>query len=196
MTNTSYGREQVVKIINSVLTRVEAGDSGRLEIYRELKNLQAIIEEAREEIGAARAKDINVTHIPNATDELDAVVVATAEATGVIMDSCDVIGEKAALVGGEIGDSLTAEVTKIYEACSFQDITGQRIKKVVSTLATIEQKVAKLVDVLSEKLPFTDHGDGSVADERSGDAKLMNGPQMSAKAISQDDIDKLLSQTD
>jgi chemotaxis protein CheZ len=196
MTSNSYGREQVVKIISSVLSRVESGTDGRLEIFRELKHLQKIIEDARKEIGSARAGDIKAKHIPTATDELDAVVAATAEATGAIMDACDVIGEKAGSLGGEVGDALTAEVTKIYEACSFQDITGQRIKKVVSTLSTIEEKVNKLVSVLSEKLPVEDQGNGEIEDTRVGDAKLMNGPQMPDKAITQDDIDKLLSQFD
>lgn len=196
MNPNSYGREQVVKIINSVLARVESGTEGRLEIFRELKHLQKIIEDARKEIGLARAGDIRATHIPTATDELDAVVAATAEATGVIMDACDVIGEQATLLSGDLGETLTAEVTKIYEACSFQDITGQRIKKVVSTLATIEEKVNKLVSVLSEKLPVEDQGNGEIIDTREGDARLMNGPQMPDKAITQDDIDKLLSQSE
>jgi chemotaxis protein CheZ len=196
MSENSYGREQVVKIISSVLSRVESGTDGRLEIFRELKQLQKIIEEARQEIGAARAGDIQSMHIPTATDELDAVVAATAEATGAIMDSCDIIGEKAGIVGGDIGDALTAEVTKIYEACSFQDITGQRIKKVVSTLSTIEEKVKKLIVVLSEKLPVEVEGGGEAEDTRVGDARLLNGPQMPDKAITQDDIDKLLSQFD
>lgn len=196
MSENSYGREQVVKIISSVLSRVESGTDGRLEIFRELKQLQKIIEEARQEIGAARAGDIQSMHIPTATDELDAVVAATAEATGAIMDSCDVIGEKAGIVGGDIGKTLSAEVTKIYEACSFQDITGQRIKKVVSTLSTIEEKVKKLIDVLSDKLPVEVQGGNEEEDTRVGDARLLNGPQMPDKAITQDDIDKLLSQFD
>lgn len=186
-----YEREQVVKIINSVISRVEAGDSSKLVIFRELKQLQQIIDEARHEIGASKAGDINATHIPTATDELDAVVEATAEATGTIMDCCDVISEKAGEVGGETGDALLNEVTKIYEACSFQDITGQRITKVVTTLRTIEDKVGKLVAVLSDKLPV-EVTQSEALDTRTGDERLLNGPQMSDQAISQDDIDKLL----
>lgn len=186
-----YDREQVMQIINSVISKVEAGDTGRLAIFRELKQLKKIIDDARAELGATRATDIKSKHIPTATDELDAVVAATAEATGAIMDSCDVIMEKGGEVGGEAGDAIVGEVTKIYEACSFQDITGQRITKVVTTLHKIEEKVSKLVAVLSEKLPV-DHEDGEEEDTRKGDEKLLNGPQMPDKAITQDDIDKLL----
>ena len=40
---------------------------------------------------------------------------------------------------------LQDATTRIYEACGFQDITGQRITKVVATLKAIERKVAQIV---------------------------------------------------
>ena len=160
------------------------------------KTLQKIIDEARSEIGAMRPADINDKHIPTATDELDAVVESTAEATNSIMDACDTIMEKSGAIGGENGDAITNEVTKIYEACSFQDITGQRITKVVSTLREIEDKVQSLVKVLSEKIPVEEQEGDSGEETKSGDVALLNGPQMPANAISQDDIDKLLADFD
>lgn len=192
----SYGRDQVVKIINSVLTKVDsASDFSRESIYREMQELMKIIEDARKEVSFSKAGDINSKHIPTATDELDAVVQATADATGRIMDACDEIQQFADAAGGDTASSIAGSVTKIYEACSFQDITGQRITKVVTTLKTIEDKVERLVNVLAQGITVTsastDEGDG-----RTGDAALLNGPQMPDKAISQDDIDKLLAQFD
>lgn len=192
----SYRRDQVVQIINSVVSKIEnlGGEATTTGIFKELKALQRIIEEARTEIGATRPGDIKVKHIPTATDELDAVVEATAEATGTIMDCCDVIQEKAAGTG-DAGQAISDEVIKIYEACSFQDITGQRITKVVKTLQTIEQKVGTLVEILGSKLPIEDTG----TDEEGAkplEESLLNGPQMPDKAITQDDIDKLLEQFD
>lgn len=194
----SYEREQVVQIINSVISKVENTGGARLSIFKELKDLQRIIDEARSEIGATRPTDIKGKHIPTATDELDAVVEATAEATGKIMDSCEVIQDKVA--GTDAEAAVTEEVMKVYEACSFQDITGQRITKVVSTLKTIEDKVDRLVEVLGDKLPMDTHhdeeGDAEEEDTRVGDERLLNGPQMAEDAISQDEIDKLLASFD
>ncbi|MCB1531623.1 MAG: protein phosphatase CheZ [Alphaproteobacteria bacterium] len=196
-----YEKDQVIKIINSVIAKVEqAEETSRESIFRELKDLQDIIEKARSEIGAARPNDINDKHIPTATDELDAVVESTAEATGKIMDSCDVIQEKAESVGGQPSDDIVAEVMKIYEACSFQDITGQRITKVVGTLKEIEGKVGALVKVLSQNMPglhdaSNDEGEDQ-ASAASDDSALLNGPQMPDKAITQDDIDALLAEFD
>lgn len=190
----SYGRDQVVKIINSVLTKVDsANDFSRESIFQEMQELMKIIEDARKEISFARAGDITDKHIPTATDELDAVVQATADATGRIMDACDEIQNQAATVGGAASDAIVGAVTNIYEACSFQDITGQRITKVVNTLKAIEEKVERLVNVLSQGVTTS-----GLPQEQgpTGDAALLNGPQMPDKAISQADIDKLLAQFD
>ncbi|MFK7838834.1 MAG: protein phosphatase CheZ [Bdellovibrionales bacterium] len=192
----SFERDQVVQIVKSVIAKVEnKDDDANAAIFAELQGLQKIIEETRQQIGAARPADISDKHIPAATDELDAVVDSTAEATGTIMDASEAIMEKAGLVDGENGEAITKEVMKIFEACSFQDITGQRITNVVKTLKTIEEKVDNMINIIgsrvhsiecSEKLPPEE-------DTRTEDEKLLNGPQMADKAITQDEIDKLLS---
>jgi len=42
------------------------------------------------------------------------------------------------------------EAMKIFEACSFQDITGQRVTKVVTVLRQIEDRVGKLYRTASD----------------------------------------------
>jgi chemotaxis protein CheZ len=82
---------------------------------------------------------------------------------------------------------------KIFEACSFQDITGQRISKVVGTLREIEGAVDKLLNLFgpgdADPLP-------EMEDTRSEDEQLLNGPQLDGQGVSQDDIDKLLAEFD
>ncbi len=186
-------KKRIVGIISSVIDKVGENQQVSLNsILTELHELLLVIEETRSELGQARPGDIMGKHIPGATDELDAIIGATSEATGTIMDSCEVIQENATAAGGENGDAINAEVMKIYEACSFQDITGQRVSKVVKTFSDIEEKINKLVSVLGIK--ESDVGDDD--DGRVGDEKLLNGPQMASEAISQDDIDKLLAELD
>lgn len=186
------GRDKVVEIISSVIKKVEEkGELSREAIYGELKDLHNLIEQTRKDISETRMNEIAGKHIPSATDELDAVVAATEVATSSIMDCCDVIAGQAAALPAEASQVLTDQVTKILEACSFQDITGQRITKVVKSLKTIDEKVSSLLNILEEKIPglptrIDDDG-------REGDARLLNGPQLPDKAISQEDIDKLLA---
>ena len=185
-------KQRIVGIISSVIDKVGKDQQLSLEsILTELRDLLLVIEDTRRDLGMARPGDIMDKHIPGATDELDEIVKATSEATGTIMDCCDVIQDNAGKVEGEHGTAITDEVMKIYEACSFQDITGQRVSKVVKTFRDIEEKIDKLVSVLGIRAAGGEEEDGRTEDE-----KLLNGPQMADQAISQDDIDKLLAELD
>lgn len=191
----SYQRDEVVQIINSVLEKVN-GQKGGVEnaVYRQLCELKDIIEQARAEISSAHPSEIKEKHIPSATDELDAVVSATAEATGIIMDCCEVIQQAVGETAPEVATAVEAEVTKIFEACSFQDITGQRITKVVKTLKIIDEKISMLLSVLTRKMPGLSKA--AVAQNEEAPESLLNGPQLPDKAITQADIDKLLAEFD
>ena len=185
-------KQKIVKIISSVIDKVSENQQVSLNsILTEMRDLLVVIEETRTELGRAAPSKIKGEHIPVATDELDAIVTATSEATGSIMDSCDVIMEQTSALEADASEKITAEVMKIYEACSFQDITGQRISKVVSTFHDIEEKLDRLVSVLGIK----EVGDIDV-EEPTGDEALLNGPQLPSNAISQEDIDKLLAEFD
>ncbi len=98
-------------------------------------------------------------------------------------------------VTGEASAKLQAATTQIYEACSFQDITGQRITKVVTTLKTIEAKVAQIVATFGSHINVSSAASASNPVPTSED-DLLNGPQLPAHAMDQSDIDKLLASFD
>jgi chemotaxis protein CheZ len=158
-------------------------------LLTEVEALGRTIACAKAEIAALRVDDITDNHIPFATDELDAIVEHTATATNAILSSCETLDDVAGTLAGEPAAKLQDATTRIYEACSFQDITGQRINKVVATLKTIEAKVAQIVATFGS-------GDRAVAIEMAAepaDAALLNGPQHPTVAMDQSDIDKLLA---
>ncbi len=191
-----YGRGQVIEIIHSVINKMDANAAQR-EVYLHIAELAKIIDDLKKQISSHGPQYVKNTHIPEATDELDAVVAATADATNTIMSQCEKIDAVGAGLDDASKEALTGCVTQIYEACSFQDITGQRIKKVITTLRIIEERVDSIVDTLGDKvgLKISDAQlvkEVSVEDEKS----LLNGPQMPEKAITQADIDKLLAEFD
>ena len=165
-----------------------------LKFYSEMEGLARYIRQAKYDIASIKPDDISTTFIPNATDELDAVVGATEDATNRIMDVCDEMSALAAQCTPEINEKLVNCTTRIFEACNFQDITGQRITKVVETLKHIDSRVEAIVKAMGDEIHR--HGDAHLiknvhaADPEQG---LLNGPQLPNNAISQDDIDKLLS---
>ena len=186
----AYSRKEVVEIIRSVLGTIDKDSAESSKLHSELSTLATYIENMRSELAQLRSIEISHNHIPTATDELDAVVVETAKATGAIMDACDKIGEIAGNVDAPQSTELSAIVTSIYEACSFQDITGQRISKVVKTLKNIESKVSEIVSAFGHaQVP------GMTAPARE-DGGLLNGPQLKGPATAQEDIDKLLASFD
>lgn len=162
-----------------------------LKLYHELEQLARYIQSAKREIAAIRPQDISA-RIPAAADELDAVVSHTAEATGTILDAAESMEKLVSAMPGEVGSVVADAVTRIYEACNFQDITGQRITKVVNTLKYIEQKIDGLLAAF---------GDGVIATESpppseesvEENTRLMHGPQLPQEANKQAEIDAILA---
>jgi chemotaxis protein CheZ len=151
---------------------------------------------AKTEIAALRVEDINESHIPKATDELDAVVEHTATATNEILDVCEGLEKLQSELPPASAEKLGDAVTRIYEACSFQDITGQRITKVVSALKVIEARVAAVTARFGNSgAAPPPEPERPVAPVTQGRA-LANGPQLPAAAASQEDIDRLLASFD
>ncbi|MGC1412647.1 MAG: protein phosphatase CheZ [Acetobacteraceae bacterium] len=181
--------EMVAEVVRVVLSTL-SGDLSAQEtsLLAEVEALGQTIARAKVEIAALRVDDITDNHIPFATDELDAIVDHTATATNAILSSCETLDEVARSLTGEPAERLQDATTRIYEACSFQDITGQRINKVVGTLKTIEAKVVQIVATFG-------NGDRQTPVELAveGAAELLNGPQHPAVAMDQSDIDKLLA---
>lgn len=194
--STQYGRGQVIEIIHSVINKMDGSNVGR-DVYQHIAELAEIIDSLKKEISQQTPEHVKNSHIPDATDELDAVIAATANATNTIMGICEDIENIASTVEGEAKDRLVNKVTEIYEACTFQDVTGQRIKKVVTTLHVIEEKVDRIIATLGMTVGLKTTAERiektvSVDDDKS----LLNGPQMPDKAITQDDIDRLLAEFD
>ena len=82
---------------------------------------------------------------------------------------------------------LVRRLARIYEACSFQDITGQRVAKVVRTLQLVEARLEAILVVFAPEV---------VADSMGiGPDPLLNGPQSPLHAMDQNAVDALLAAT-
>ena len=186
--------EVVADVVNAVLATM-GGDLTAQEtsLLAEVEALGRTIAAAKTEIAALRVDDITDNHIPFATDELDAIVEHTATATNAILGSCEMLDDVAGSLTGEPAVKLQDATTRIYEACSFQDITGQRITKVVTTLKTIEAKVSQIVATFGGGGGGNGGGTPAEKPPEVDQASLLNGPQHPTVAMDQSDIDKLLA---
>ncbi|MGF1606691.1 MAG: protein phosphatase CheZ [Rhodothalassiaceae bacterium] len=165
------------------------------QIYRECRAMSEYITNARSEIAALQPKDLEKARIPRAGLELDAIVSQTEEATNTIMESAEAIMAADPSDPDAYQTVIQDHVMAIFEACSFQDITGQRISKVVETLSYVEKRVFELRDLLG----VTDADVEAAEDgsrERDVDKALLNGPALQGEGIAQTDVDALMGKTD
>ena len=153
-------------------------------LYRDCCELARYIAKARQEIVEMSPSQLSNSQIPRAGQELDAIVKATESATNTIMEATEAIMAET----GE-SDAINSACMRIFEACSFQDITGQRVTKVIRTLAYIEDRLSALQSAWGPNL-----GESEIApdDDETG---LLNGPQLEGEGISQDDVDRLLDES-
>ena len=170
-------------------------------VYAELERLAAIIDATKQEISDMRPQGSDDDDLTHASDQLDAVIQSTADATNTIMDSCEAIEGVMGDVSPEVSATLMDATTQIYEACSFQDITGQRIGKVVGALKSIEERIDVMVETLGGNLPKPDakaQKDAQKSGETAevADEDLLEGPQLGEKGKSQAEIDDLLASFD
>ncbi len=167
-----------------------------IALKHELQALMQYIQRVRQEIAAINQGADGDDHFESMGEQLDAIVKATEEATHVIME----VVEK----NQEAVDALKETVTEpeqvalldqiidngnaVFEACSFQDITGQRVSKIVKSVSYVEERINALVEVWGrEALAAVE----VVAEEKTADEALLSGPQLEGQGISQDEIDKL-----
>ncbi|MBO6544526.1 MAG: protein phosphatase CheZ [Alphaproteobacteria bacterium] len=171
------------------------------KLKNELDLMQAAITQTKREIMALRYDGASSDRIRSVTDELDEVVAGTEAATETILGAVETIDSNASslsltLSGADAGQALEIQeqVINIFEACNFQDITGQRITKVVNALRYIEERIEKMLTIWGESAfaelePLeAEHN----PDEPLG-RSLANGPSMpeAEDRASQADIDAL-----
>lgn len=175
-------------------------DSDDLELIRtQIEEMNEHIHKAKVQIASLRHPKAQDDRLVSAASELDAIVKDTEMATHTILESAEQIDDLTMTLKNSASSDFVADhveqiafiVTKIFEACNFQDITGQRINKVVSTLEFVEERVHNMISIWGEEafaeLPVPEVEAEAIPE----DADLLNGPQLDGEGISQDDIDKL-----
>ncbi|MEM8855384.1 MAG: protein phosphatase CheZ [Pseudomonadota bacterium] len=165
-----------------------------IAVWSSVEDIQRRVETTKTEIAALYSKGMADPQKSRAADELHAVVTGTESATDAILAAAETIDT----VAQELADTLSGpektsletineQVLQIYEACNFQDITGQRITKVVSSLRFIEERISTMVDLWNAmELAKPEEKDES-------DRALLNGPSLDTDrgVVNQDDVDAL-----
>jgi chemotaxis protein CheZ len=120
--------------------------------------------------------------MPDACMHLEDVLKTTEDATFRIIGHVNAMSE-AVSDGGvpeNVRQAVLANIGGVFEACSFQDITGQRIKKVLSHISSIGEQLERMSSLSrAEKGSFP-----SVKKDA-----LLNGPQLLKDMPTQSEVD-------
>lgn len=176
--------------------QIPVAEARRLKI--ELDVIGEAIKHTKEEIVTLQDRGFDNSRITRVASELEAVVDGAEQATNSILKSAEDIDEAARNLSAllqnnhekNLAQDIQDRVTEIFEACNFQDLTGQRINKVVSTLSVVEDHLARMTEIWSVIERFN----SEMIETGSGDgANLLSGPKLDGDAghTSQEDIDKL-----
>ncbi|GJE15840.1 chemotaxis protein [Methylobacterium marchantiae] len=167
----------------------------------ELDVMKNAITRTKQEIATLYHSENTGKGMKRVAGELDAVVESTERATSSILGALEEIETNAGALramrvaaGRDNIDTILERVVVAYEACNFQDLTGQRISKIVGVLKFIEEHLDRMIeawgglDSFSEILGVLPQAP-SIDDESS----LLNGPKLDSDPghVDQGDIDAL-----
>jgi chemotaxis protein CheZ len=188
-----------------------AGAQALLETYRaqieqceklkiELDLIHDAITRTKREIAVLHGKSFDGQEMAKVNGELGAVVGGTEQATQRILEAAESIDQAASAMTKVnspdqqkiLSEEIQERVISIFEACNFQDLTGQRITKVMTTMRFIEQHINAMMEIWGGVDAIRAHAP-TIVDTREGNARLLNGPKLDGDVghASQDDIDAL-----
>jgi len=202
---------QAPEALQEAANRELAETQALLETYRaqieqceklkiELDLIHDAINRTKREIAVLHGKSFNGDEMAKVNGELGAVVGGTEQATQQILEAAESIDNAASALSKNtspdqqkiLSEEIQERVVSIFEACNFQDLTGQRISKVMTTMKFIEQHINEMMDIWGGVDAIKAHAP-PIVDTREGDAKLLNGPKLDGDDghASQNDIDAL-----
>lgn len=139
-----------------------------------------------------------------AIEEADIILATTEQAVVEILEA----GERIQTVAGEIAaalpeqqpacDELTARATEIFTSCAFQDLTGQRVSRVLNLLREIETYISGQDEggTKAEKTHHSPSGDKFKPNAANKESQLatemVNGPQPADHARTQNEVDQVI----
>jgi len=161
----------------------------------DLVEMAKAIARTKAEIAAMKPDAEHHGKFGEASVELDSVVQQTEAATSDILACAERVQEIAWTlreqgVEAEVCDLLDANATEIYTACSFQDLTGQRTRKVIGVLRYLEGRINAMIEIwgLDGSMAAGAAASGSVA----GKNTLLNGPAGPGQGLDQADVDMVM----
>ena len=194
-------RNADTNMLLKALDRIEAAMRGQSSVEPvdrirfDLVEMSRAIARTKTEIAAMKPDADHHGKFGEASEELDSVVQQTEAATSDILACAERIQEMAWTLREQgldaaACDLLDANATEVYTACSFQDLTGQRTRKVIGVLRYLEGRINAMIDIWGLDGAMSAEAAETRAVE-TGKA-LLNGPAKPGQGLDQADVDMVM----
>ncbi len=153
--------------------------------------MRQALQRARQELTATMD-----ARLQRMAEELKSIRRDTDSATHTVLGEIEQIDDMAKTLAAALkseqhralAQDIQEHATRIYEACNFQDIAGQRIANALLAIEAVESQLARAAATLDERVTT------QATTERNA---LVNGPRLTTDTghASQDDVDLIFSET-
>ncbi|MGH6767440.1 MAG: protein phosphatase CheZ [Xanthobacteraceae bacterium] len=180
----------------------ETSDAGGLRRLKdETDAIHQMLSRTKHEIASLHLAAFDGKGPARVTRELDAVAESAERATQLILGAAEDIEDAAnnlsASLKREQEQALALDiqdhVLRIFEACNFQDLSGQRITKVLATLKFVEERIAQMMHVWDDIDALK--REAVVAPAERAAASMLHGPQLDDDRghVTQDEVDRIFA---
>lgn len=171
----------------------------------DMTEIENAISGTKKELAALKVGN-NIGGVEVAALELETVVAQTEAAANDILAASESIETMAGAIQSEtsleaaksLAGEIAEKVTVIYMACNFQDLSGQRVRRVVDTLNFVESRIHKMIDAWGGLQALHELIEAEIQTqeeerETEGAAALLTGPAPvnAEDHVDQDAIDAL-----
>jgi chemotaxis protein CheZ len=159
-------------------------------LHREVESVARYVSSLKREIATLRPNEIYRERLPKAHGDLTSIKEDTASSVNAIMTAAEGILTSEASSLDSYRADVETKVMQIFEACSFQDLTGQRVARVDELVGQMErrlQRFALAVNASDSNIVFDRE---AITREARREVLIVEGPQNEA-ATDQSAIDKL-----
>jgi len=182
------------------LDNPKGGDRELRQLKSDTDAIQLALSQTKQEIAALHNDTFGLPPA-RVTRELDAVADSTERATEQILNAAEHIEDAANTLSASLKHQqelslaldIQDSVLRIFEACNFQDLSGQRIAKVLAALEIVEDRIAHMIAIWGGIDAFK--SDATEAATEPDRGTTLHGPRLAGDPghASQEDVDALFA---
>lgn len=162
-------------------------------IHGEIAAVADYVGRLRAQIRALRPNELLSARLPQARGELSDVKAEGETASNAIMAAAEDILAIDDLPLADYRGRVEEKVLDIMQACSFQDLAGQRITRATTALTEIEKRLSRFAQAVKVPDAIGSFDREAITREARKEVLLVEGPQVAALAIEQDAVDRMFA---